>query len=207
MPLFRTPRTDRRRTSERGASLIEYGLVTSLFLVGALGVLNQLTDNSESVLNDSGRDISTPRPLDEDLGDSPIAEKPADYVPPTNSDLLTFVDKQIEVGGRCFSVNGAGLHLGNCNAGNVVTLTGLSEDAIALTLAVGDTGQCVVADGDQVSLGSCSGDAAKWTQEYVSGIEVIYRNVETGECITKDGNGLELDDCSNDPDQVLLVQF
>lgn len=197
----------RNRVGERGTSLIEYGLVTSLFLVSALGVLSQLTDNSEDVLNDSGRDISTPRPYDEELGDSPVALAPDDYVPPVTQDLLTFVEKQLEMDGRCLAINGSGPFLGNCGAGNVVTVTALSEDALTLTLAIDGTGQCLGADGDDIVVMACGNSGSQWTQDDVSGVEVIYRNVEAGLCLTKDGNGFELDDCSTSLDQIVLVQW
>ena len=202
---FRSPHHPCRR-SERGVSLVEYGLVTSLFLVGALGVLNQLTDNSEDLLNESGTDIATPRPYDEALDDAPVAEAPANLDPPTTSELLTFLDKEIEIEDRCVGQNGGGVILTPCTSSNVVTVTGLSEDGVTMTLAVGDTGQCLGFSAGNPVLGSCSNSAQAWEQDAVSGVEVVYRHVDTGLCLTKDGNGLELQPCGSSS-QVFTVNY
>ncbi|MGF1597026.1 MAG: Flp family type IVb pilin, partial [Acidimicrobiales bacterium] len=55
------------RGHERGATFTEYALVTSVVLVGALGALTMLEDESGSYLEDTGSDIAVPRELAADL--------------------------------------------------------------------------------------------------------------------------------------------
>ncbi len=204
--------TRTHHAAERGASLVEYALVLSLFIVGALGVIRSLTDNSEQLLEDSGEGIADHRPFDEDLDDTPVAEAPDGLGSSPESELLTYVEKSVQVvNGSCLSAFGTDVGTGPCGGPADIPVTALSDDGVTLTFEIGASGRCIgVADdgsGPVATPAACGDTGTTWTQESVSGLVVSYRHVETGLCLAARGGTVMLDRCGNAATQQFTVLY
>ncbi len=75
MDCSREPCDEGANENERGATLVEYALITALFVGASLGALSYLTRESGDYLVETGSSISEPREhiadMDPDLPDPP----------------------------------------------------------------------------------------------------------------------------------------
>lgn len=209
-----TETRDDTRKNERGATLVEYGLVVALFVLVLTGAGQLLTDNAGDLLNETGADIAADPPPRDVVQDLPVTP-PVSFPPPTvPSSLLTYVDKPIELfDGTCLS--GASLTVATtaCGDPSEALITSLSEDGSTVTLDVG--GLCLVANTAAVpatlTAGACTSADAIWVQDTTSGTTVVYRHQNSGQCLTAVSPPapelFTLAGCDGRPEQTLIVRY
>lgn len=175
---------------ERGASLTEYALIMGVFVAVLIGVIPVLTDDGGALLNDTESGIATPRPFSDAVVRTPVSAAPPWAASTTlPSSLLTYVDKPVQLpSGDCLALTAGLVSADVCGGADELVVSGLSEDGTHLTLYLGAgttclTGVTATAPAEVVSA-PCGGAGQLWTQESVSGLDVVYRHLDSGLCLT-----------------------
>lgn len=200
--------------SERGATLVEYGLVLGVIVLILAGGIQELTQRSGAFLQSTGTEYGEGRGRRADIRLEQI-QRPSKPLPTTlPSSLLTYVDKTLETPAGCLADVGSGsLGVVGCGTGSELEFSGLSEDGESLYLATDDYQMCASADASgqgAIVLAPCSaGDENQlWLQLDVAGLDVQYENRASGLCITVAAGGLVgTASCDSSPDQIITVNY
>ncbi|MEM8922856.1 MAG: hypothetical protein AAGD35_05085 [Actinomycetota bacterium] len=203
-------------SNERGATFTEYALILALLVVATMASIGAIEVAATGLLDDSGDDIGTPRPYDDDLQNLTVKPAPAWAATTTTPPgLLTYVDKSIrQFDGTCLSFGGGPMVGDVCGGPNEAKVSALSEDGVLIELYV-DATTCLVADPlmapPTVRPAPCGTDLGRWRESGVSGSFVTYVNDETGMCLTPfvpaSPDGLLLATCDGRAEQRLEVLY
>jgi len=201
--------------NERGASLVSYALILTLFTLVTVGGVRMLQASAAEVLNDTGDGYGAARELTSEVLVREIAPPP--FVPPTTErpNLLTYSERLVGSPAGCLGVGDGGTLVAmGCSQPGVLEVSGYSQDGKRLRLSVDNENQCFTAApepdgvGGAVTLSPCGEANQQWTQLSMNGYTVVYQHEVTGLCLTVgDDLSVLVATCGGNPNEQMTVRF
>ncbi len=146
MLYLRSGRRSRQTSRERGATVVEYGLLTALFVLVTVSGIQFLFDSSSTAIQANGVDIAEPRQYADQLVTS-TQPAPDDWDGSTVPQGETLYDVTFSMAGECANQGRRTLELGPCT-GELDTLYSLELwNGSDYRVTGSNTGRCVIANG------------------------------------------------------------
>ncbi len=208
MLYLRPPDQGRRHQRERGATVVEYGLLTALFVLITVPGIQLLLDGSSTAIKANGADIAEPRQYADALVTSTMPA-PADWLGNTVPQGETVYDISLAFVDQCANQSRRTLELGACtgNLDNLYSLELFTANDYRVTGS--NTGRCVVANGRAGATllqDTCTGAASEmWNLLRVDANTMIIRSPSTGYCWMADKGKVIEAVCSGLSDQWITL--
>lgn len=144
--LYSLPTSRPTSSAERGATVVEYGLLTALFVLVTVSGIQLLFDGSSTAIQANGVDIAEPRQYADQLVTS-TAPAPDDWDGSTVPQGETVYDITLAFADQCANQGRRTLDLGACT-GELDTLYSLELwNGNDYRVTGSNTGRCVIANG------------------------------------------------------------